>query len=169
MRTMIACTLALLLSPSVATAQDFKREYDRFKDTTHYKTTIRLSELDRMNPLIDLELTTNVQGDAPASSKSNFNVDMLLTYNMSTNRACMGTGVDILADGEPMTLESAMPPFFSGNHAITSFTKKLTFAEASKFAGSSVIESRVCGVEYVLTPDQRAKLAGFLTASQRTP
>ncbi|WAC62082.1 hypothetical protein OVA13_11785 [Pseudoxanthomonas sp. SL93] len=169
MRTMIACTLALLVAPSVATAQNFKREYDRFKDTTHYKTTIRLSELDRMSPLIDLELTTNVQGDAPASSKSEFNVDMLVTYNMSTNRACMGTGVDLLSDGKPMTLESAMPTFFSGNHAITSFTRKLTFAEVSKFAGSNAIEVRVCGTEYTLTADQRGKLVSFLDASQRTP
>lgn len=169
MRTMIAYTLALIVAPSVATADDFKREYDRFKDTTHYKTTIRLSELGRMSPLIDLELTTNVQGDAPASSKSNFNVDMLVTYNMSTNRACMGTGVDLLAEGKPMTFESAMPPFFSGNHAIASFTRKLTFAEVSEFIGSSAIEIRVCGTEYTLTADQRGKLVSFLDASQRTP
>lgn len=169
MRLPTAFTLALIVTPCVAMAQDVTRNYDRFKDTTSYSTTIRLSDLGSTSPLIDLEFNTTVKGDAAATVENRVSADMLVTYNMSTNRACMGTGVDLLADGKPMTLESAMPPFFRGNHAITSFTKKLTFAEASKFTGSSVIEIRVCGTEYVLTTDQRAKLAGFLTASQRTP
>lgn len=167
-RITLAAVVSLVLTavaPGQVVAQDH-RSYDRFKDRTSYDAKVELSELSRTSRGISLSLQSVVDGDRAVTKSDSFTVSAIVTFSMSYDVRCAGTGFDMLVDGKAVSLPSDMPAFNRHEYAILSFGKKMTLAEASAFAGAREIEVRVCGTEYVLDEAQRSTLAGLVDDAQ---
>lgn len=164
----IAAGMTLLLSAAQvehAAAQQ-RGSYDRFKDQTSYKAEVKLSELSKTSRGVSLSLSGAVDGDRAMTKSDNFMLSAIVTFNMSYDVRCAGTGFDMLADGKAVPLPSDMPAFNRHEYAILSFGKTMTLSEATTFVNASKIEVRVCGTEYALDDEQRVALRTLLKDAQ---
>ncbi|HHA2366948.1 MULTISPECIES: hypothetical protein [Stenotrophomonas maltophilia group] len=151
--------------PGEVVAQQ-QRSYDRFKDRTSYEAKVELSELSKTSRGISLSLQSVVDGDRAVTKLDSFTVSAIVTFNMSYDVRCAGTGFDMLVDGRAVSLPSDMPAFNRYEYAILSFGKKMTLAEAGAFARANRIEVRVCDTEYSLDDEQRAALRDLVKDAQ---
>jgi len=166
----LAAAVSLVLTavaPGEAVAQ--QRSYDRFKNRTSYDAKVKLSELSRTSRGVSLSLSSVVDGDRAVMKSDSFTVSAIVTFNMSYDVRCAGTGFDLLVDGNASSLPSDMPTFSRHEYAILSFGKKMTLAEASAFAGAKKIEVRVCDTEYTLHDEQQTALRDLVRDAQATP
>lgn len=167
-RITLAAVMSLVLTavaPGEVVAQE-QRSYDRFKDRTSYDAKVQLSELSRTSRGVSLSLSSVVDGDRPLSKSDTFTVSAIVTFNMSYDVRCAGTGFDMLVDGKAVSLPNDMPAFNRHEYAILSFGKKMTLAEATAFAGAKKIEIRVCDTEYSLDEEQRTSLRNLVKDAQ---
>lgn len=169
-RITFAAVVSLVLTavaPWQVVAQE-QRSYDRFKDRTSYDAKVELSELSKTSRGLSLSLSSAVDGDRPVTKLDTFTVSAIVTFNMSYDVRCAGTGFDMLVDGKAVSLPSDMPAFNRYEYAILSFGKKMTLAEAAAFAGAKRIEVRVCDTEYTLDDQQQAALRDLVRDAQAT-
>jgi hypothetical protein len=167
-RITLAAVMSLMLTavaPGEVVAQE-QRSYDRFKDRTSYDAKVQLSELSKTSRAVSLSLGSVVEGDRPVTKSDTFTVSAIVTFNMSYDVRCAGTGFDMLVDGKSVSLPNDMPAFNRHEYAILSFGKKMTLVEATAFAGAKKIEVRVCGTEYSLDDEQRASLRNLVKDAQ---
>lgn len=143
-----------------------QRSYDRFKDRTSYEAKVELSELSKTSRGVSLSLESLVDGDRAVTKSDSFTVSAILTFNMSYDVRCAGTGFDMLVDGKAMSLPGDMPAFNRYEYAILSFGKKMTLSEAKAFADAKRIDVRVCDTEYTLDDQQQAALRDLVRDAQ---
>lgn len=106
----LAAAVSLVLTavaPGEAVAQ--QRSYDRFKDRTSYDAKVQLSELSKTSRDVSLSLSSAVDGDRPVTNADTFMVSAIVTFNMSYDVRCAGTGFDMLVDGKAVSLPNDMP------------------------------------------------------------
>jgi len=167
-RITLAAVMSLMLTaiaPGEVVAQE-QRSYDRFKDRTSYDAKVQLSELSKTSRGVSLSLSSAVDGDRPVTKSDTFTVSAIVTFNMSYDVRCAGTGFDMLVDGKAVSLPNDMPAFNRHEYAILSFGKKMNSVEATALAGAKKIEVRVCGTEYSLDDEQRASLRNLVKDAQ---
>ena len=167
-RITLAAVMSLVLmavAPAGVVAQE-QRSYDRFKDRTSYDAKVELSGLSSTSRGVSLSLGSVVEGDRSVTASDTFTLSAIVTFNMSYDTRCAGTGFDLLVDGKAVSLPNDMPAFNRYEYAILSFGRKMSFAEAMIFANASNIEVRTCGTEYALDGKQRAALRNLLKESQ---
>lgn len=167
-RIALAAVISLVLT-AVATGEvvaQQQRSYDRFKDRTSYEAKVELSKLSKTSRGVSLSLESVVDGDRAVTKSDTFTVSAIVTFNMSYDVRCAGTGFDMLVDGKAVLLPSDMPAFNRYEYAILSFGKKMTLAEAAAFADAKKIDVRVCDTEYTLDDQQQAALRGLVKDAQ---
>lgn len=169
-RIALAVVMSLVLTavaPGEVVAQQL-RSYDRFKDRTSYDAKVELSQLSKTSRGVSLSLSSTEDGDRPVMKSDTFTVSAIVTFNMSYDARCAGTGFDMLVDGKAVSLPNDMPAFNRHEYAILSFGKKMTLTEASTFAGAKKIEVRVCDTEYTLDDEQQTALRDLVRDAQVT-
>lgn len=169
-RIALAAVMSLVLTavaPGEVVAQQ-QRSYDRFKDRTSYDAKVELSQLSKTSRGVSLSLSSAVDGDRAVTKLDSFTVSAIVTFNMSYDVRCAGTGFDMLVDGKAVSLPNDMPAFNRHEYAILSFGKKMTLVEASTFAGAKKIEVRVCDTEYTLDDKQQTALRDLVRDAQAT-